>query len=260
MGTAETEPTHFKFTFDVNQAREVFNETRIGLVSLANNHILNFGPVGLTQTKENLNQLGIKYFGDLNESSGMVQNINGKRIATVAYNQFESGSLGKTLATINNLINETDAVIVYAHWGTEYDLQQNDRQRSLAHSFCDAGADLIIGSHPHVVQPIEIYDGKPIFYSLGNFIFDQYFSEDVKERLAVGISITDRKNMEFYLVPMYLEKNGQLSLMDEAKRTKFFNRLSVDSTVNTVDADNVKKMILKGRLEIKDKACDNCNN
>ena len=84
--------------------------------------------------------------------------------------------LGWVVEEIEKVKNKSDFVVVYTHWGLEYHLRESESQKNLAHMFVDAGADVIIGSHPHVVQPIEIYKEKVIFYSLGNLVFDQYFS------------------------------------------------------------------------------------
>jgi gamma-polyglutamate biosynthesis protein CapA len=245
VGTVETEPAHFKFTFDPQMAEDVLKKLNINVVSLGNNHILNFGSVGLSETKDNLNKFSVNYFGGGETSDYLIRDINGLRIAFVNYNAFSLKSAEKVVAQINEIKNKSDAVIVYTHWGKEYAISENENQRKLAHQFIDAGADLIIGSHPHVVQPIEGYNGKLIFYSLGNFIFDQYFSEDVKERLAVGVSIEDNE-FDFLLVPLYLEKNGELVMMEEKKRGRFLGRVAENSKVD----NNVKKGIQEGKFSI----------
>jgi Bacterial capsule synthesis protein PGA_cap len=66
-----------------------------------------------------------------------------------------------------------DFLIVFTHWGMEYHLQENDHQRYMGQRAIEAGADLVVGAHPHVIEPYEMYQGKPIIYSLGNFVFDE---------------------------------------------------------------------------------------
>jgi poly-gamma-glutamate synthesis protein (capsule biosynthesis protein) len=78
---------------------------------------------------------------------------------------------------------------VYAHWGDEYEKKPNSGQREFAHRLVDAGADLVIGSHPHVVQTKELYNDKWIYYSLGNFVFDQYFNDSVRCGAVVTVSL-----------------------------------------------------------------------
>ena len=102
---------------------------------------------------------------------------------------------------ISVLASATDMVIVNMHWGREYEHQYNKRQQEIAQALVDRGADMIIGHHPHVVQGMEIYHNKPIFYSLGNFIFDQYFSADTQEELAVE-AVIDGEGMELVLHPL----------------------------------------------------------
>ncbi len=97
----------------------------------------------------------------------------------------------KMLETVRDLASSSDYVVVNIHWGIEYQSKHGQIQQDLAHKLVDAGADAIIGHHPHVVQGSEVYKGKPIFYSLGNFIFDQYFSVETQRGLAVGLSFSE---------------------------------------------------------------------
>ena len=131
-------------------------------------------------------------------------------------------------------------MVVYAHWGREYELIQSESQQKIAHNFIDSGADLIIGSHPHVVQPIEIYKNKAIFYSLGNFVFDQYFSEDVKNELIVTASIIKDKT-EFVLTPLFKNENGSLFLGNQNKRSQLLERIANDSSIDNAIKEQIKK-------------------
>jgi poly-gamma-glutamate synthesis protein (capsule biosynthesis protein) len=83
---------------------------------------------------------------------------------------------------------QVDILVVSFHFGVEYS-PANTRQKQLAHAAIDAGADIVVGGHPHVMQRVETYNGKPIFYSLGNFIFDQYFSPYTLEGMVAEVSI-----------------------------------------------------------------------
>ena len=85
---------------------------------------------------------------------------------------------------------KVDFVIVMPHWGTEYKTTSTENQKYLAYRWIDAGADMVIGGHPHVIEESEIYKDKYIYYSLGNYIFDQWFEEDVKNGLAVNFKFT----------------------------------------------------------------------
>ena len=95
---------------------------------------------------------------------------------------------------VNELVKQEKAesrlVIIFPHWGNEYQTTHSSNQEKLAKEWIGAGADLIIGSHPHVVQDAQIIDKKLVIYSLGNFVFDQYFSDETQTGLIVGGKIT----------------------------------------------------------------------
>jgi gamma-polyglutamate biosynthesis protein CapA len=205
VGTLPGEKHHLIFTFEKSLAQTLFGKN-IKLVNIGNNHILNFGQDGLAETKANLSNANIGYFDD---NTTRIANVNNYKIGFVNYNQFVSGSLERTLKNIDNLKKQADLVIVYTHWGTEYKTDATDNIKNLGHSFIDSGADLVIGSHPHVIEPKEQYKGRWIYYSLGNFIFDQYFSPETKRGLAVEVSISPDKKMEYKDIPLILDNNGQ---------------------------------------------------
>jgi poly-gamma-glutamate capsule biosynthesis protein CapA/YwtB (metallophosphatase superfamily) len=205
IGTLPGEKHHLIFTFEKSLAKTLF-ESNIKLVNIGNNHILNFGQDGLAETKANLSSANINYFGD---NITYIANVNNYKVGFVNYNQFASGSRERTLENIGNLKKQADLVIVYTHWGTEYKPDAADNIKNLGHSFIDSGADLVIGSHPHVIEPVENYNGHRIYYSLGNFIFDQYFSPETKKGLAIEVTITPDKKMEYKDIPLILDNNGQ---------------------------------------------------
>jgi poly-gamma-glutamate synthesis protein (capsule biosynthesis protein) len=113
-------------------------------------------------------------------------------------------------------------VIVNVHWGVEYKRNSRKAEQDLAHWFVDQGVTAVIGGHPHVVQEMEIYKGAPIFYSLGNFIFDQYFSTDTQEGVSVGLTLNDGKVKDVYVFPFYGVKS-QVQLMEGERKAKFFD-------------------------------------
>jgi len=132
-------------------------------------------------------------------------------------------------------------LIVSLHWGEEYKLINSLAQQKLAHQIIEAGADLIIGHHPHVVQNIEKYQGKLIFYSLGNFIFDQYFSPDTQQGLAVGLEIYPDR-LFFRLFPLQINLS-QPVLMKKNKASEFLIQLAKRSDDKLVD--EIKDGIIK---------------
>ncbi len=210
---------NYLFTFDPQVAAETLAHWPF-ILNLGNNHILNFGPEGLTQTYQNLEKSGLLYFGytqpDQNKTAYLIKEINGITFGFVNYNQFVLGGQERALDDIAELRNLVDILVVYTHWGNEY-VQENQVIKDLAHQFVDAGADLIIGSHPHVVQGTEEYQGKQIYYSLGNFVFDQYFEEAVQNGLLVETKVCRSADIqtfhwEFIDRPIILNRDGSTKL------------------------------------------------
>lgn len=216
IGTVVGEKGHFSFTFDKSLATTLA-QNNIKVVDIGNNHILNFGEKGLEQTKSSLKESGVDYFGDPihQENNFIIKEISGVKIGFVSFNQFGGGSAEEIKRNIEIVRNKVDIAIVFSHWGKEYEKSPSDKIRSIVHSFIDAGADVVIGSHPHVIQDKEIYRGKMIYYSLGNFVFDQYFSAETMNGLAVKVSINpEDMSLKFEDFPLLLEKNGQTRLLN----------------------------------------------
>ena len=201
---------NYIFTFPMETARFLF-EKKVSIVNIGNNHIMNFGSAGLEQTRATLKSANVKYFGDpLNsEYRWYVKETKGVKIGFVSYNQFIEDGTKKALEDIEIIKSKADIMIVYAHWGEEYETISKNSQKELAHRFIDNGVDLVIGSHPHVVQEVEEYKGKKIYYSLGNFIFDQYFEEKTKNGLLVKVTIENNQITSTEEIAISMETNGQ---------------------------------------------------
>ena len=189
----------------------------IQIVNLGNNHILNFGQTGLTQTKFYLDQADIKYFGDIGRSNrdfSLVKHIRGYTIGLVNYNQFAEGSRERTIKELYRLAPSVDTLIVYTHWGTEYMPVSEPTIKKLARELVDAGANLIVGSHPHVVQDHELYMDTPIYYSLGNMVFDQYFQPEVRQGLLLKVEIEPASGeMALKEIPIEIQAGGEVRLV-----------------------------------------------
>jgi poly-gamma-glutamate synthesis protein (capsule biosynthesis protein) len=213
IGTVVGQKGHFSFTFHPSWAKTL-SQDNIKLVSLGNNHILNFDNDGVEQTEKYLTEAGIGYFGAPGGENlrYKIKELNGLKIGFVSYNQFELEAVDKTLADIEAVKKQADLVIIYTHWGKEYETSILPNIRMLGQQFIDAGADLIIGSHPHVIEASEEYKGKKIYYSLGNFIFDQYFSPQTTEGLAVRVIISPDKKLNFQEYQVKLKNNGQTEI------------------------------------------------
>ncbi|HBB37686.1 MAG: hypothetical protein UV82_C0008G0062 [Candidatus Magasanikbacteria bacterium GW2011_GWD2_43_18] len=192
------------FRFDPRLAPQL-RSYGFNMVTLANNHMLDMGRAGVPETKSVLKKAGIDFYGDAYEvatSSLLYKEIDGMRIAFLGFNDtFNSLNEATAIALIEEAKDQSDVVVLNIHWGVEYQESSHPRQQYLAHLFIDHGVDLIIGHHPHVVQEMEIYNNRPIFYSLGNFIFDQYFSVPTQQGFTVG-SVFHDDGISLYLFPV----------------------------------------------------------
>jgi poly-gamma-glutamate synthesis protein (capsule biosynthesis protein) len=126
--------------------------------------------------------------------------VNDICIGVIGWHEFSYKNDEFVLSKIQEMRSSVDYLVIYPHWGTEYATSPNKKQIQLAHSWIDAGADAIVGHHPHVVQTVEIYKDKYIFYSLGNFIFDQYFSFNTTHGIGVSAEVYKDK-VEYKVLP-----------------------------------------------------------
>ncbi len=181
-------PANFKFTFPTTTAQVLFDHN-IKLVNLGNNHIGDQGLEGINATHQYLTSAGVGYFGGLSGSE-LVSRVEKGNLSFVSYNQFGGDSVEKVVAAIVAESAQERTVVVYTHWGEEY-VGARPEVKEIAKKFVAAGADLVVGSHPHVVQESEMIGETPVYYSLGNFIFDQYFSTEVMNGLALKVNIKD---------------------------------------------------------------------
>lgn len=186
------------------------------ILSIANNHILNYGQDGLEQTKKFLSSSNLLY------SPLISSNSPNNKITIYQFNNLSFGFLSFDLVTYPHLslispislISPTvDILVVSLHWGAEYQKQPTEEQKKLAHQIIDAGAKIILGHHPHVTQPSEKYNGGLIFYSLGNFIFDQPWSEETKKGNLAKIIFEEKNIKSSELIPIYIQDFCQPQLI-----------------------------------------------
>ncbi len=187
-----TQAADKQYTFRLPHDRlHLMNEMGIDIVTLANNHILDFGPEGITDSIAALNEAGIRYVGageDLEEAKKLeIMEVGGRKIGFLGLSRvymapdwaaganhpgvFSTYDPTMALEEIAKADELVDYLVVYVHWGVERETTPKSYQQVMGRQYIDAGADLVIGSHPHVLQPVEYYNGKPIMYSLGNFVF-----------------------------------------------------------------------------------------
>jgi len=206
-GTIMGSPDNYRFTFPTTTAQLLFQHN-IKVVNIGNNHINDFGSEAISSTRKYLTDAGVSYFGGLAGNTSVYRVSNkGTDLSFINYNQFGGDSPEKTAELIASEHTAGRKVVVYTHWGEEY-TTPTERIRSVAKLFADNGADFIIGSHPHVIQEHEMIGNTPVYYSLGNFIFDQYFDSSVTKGLAVLLNISDgRIGVKEY--PLTIEKDGR---------------------------------------------------
>jgi len=202
-----------KYSFRMNpDILPVLKNTGFDIVSFANNHVGDWNMSAFKDTLSGLQEIGILKTGaGLNkeevtnptiiEKNGIKFGFLGASDVGPDWLEAKTDTGGILLASdpnlaeiIKNAKTKCDVLIVSFHFGEEYKLIHNARQEILAHMVIDNGADMVIGTHPHVMQDIEKYKGKTIVYSLGNFIFDQYFSKDTMRGMLFSATY-DGKNL-----------------------------------------------------------------
>ncbi len=219
------------FAFDPKNV-EALKKYGFNYFTIANNHAADQGAQGVKENREILTELNYQFSGCVDaavgDCSSTIIEVAGKKIGMVGLSQvYHELDQEKVIKIINNLKKQTDAVVVNIHWGVEYEHQFGKVQQNLAHAMVDAGAGLIIGHHPHVVQGMEVYNNVPIFYSLGNSIFDQYFSADTQEGLSVGTVLNFENNeitgVQLYFYP-YKMNSGKVMLRRDAEKNIFLQK------------------------------------
>ncbi|GGF22110.1 PGA biosynthesis protein CapA [Halobacillus andaensis] len=233
---------NFKTKPDAVEALENANFT---VANLANNNILDYGITGLTDTINTFNESETDVIGagqNLSEAEAIhYEDYNGVTVASLGFNDIleystlatdtSGGVLGADPQTFLPLIQEAkqnaDLVFVHVHWGKEYENAVQPRQRDFAHAMADAGADAIFGSHAHVLAPVEKYEDTVIFYSLGNFIFDQGWSR-TKESAIVQYHLEEDGSAQFEVMPAYIEetKPAPLSEKNRYRNTTILRKMT----------------------------------
>jgi len=202
-------------------------DANIGVLSVANNHIFDYGREAFLDTLAVLNLSGIDAVGggvnfeDAHRT--LVRDMKGTKVAFLAYTNLLPRSFGeKDSVPATSYLDEeimkhdigaaktlADIVVVSFHWGDEYSTKHNDWQERIAHEAVDAGATLVVGHHPHVVQEVEEYHGGYIAYSLGNFIFDQNFSPDTNKGLILEVKVDDKKIIGVKTIGVFFNSSFQ---------------------------------------------------
>ncbi len=204
----------------------------IDYVSLGNNHIRDAGANGIIQTIANLEKRGIAWSGagkDLAQARrpAMLE-AGGTKVAILGYDTVakyyaasatRAGSAQMSAAVVKADVAAArkagaELVIVFPHWGAEYDATPFTGQKRLAHAAIDAGADIVIGNHAHWAAAMEIYKGKPIWYALGNFVFDQVWSEPTMEGITLELTFVGTELRQIRMRPHIILDRAQPNFLD----------------------------------------------
>jgi len=206
---ADCQPTNEGMIFCGNEkAVEGLNFVHTDVVNLANNHFQNYGEKGETNTIRLLQENKIDFIGL--ENQPVIKTLKEKTFGFLGFDDVTTKIDNEDLRLkIEDLKKKVDFVIVYFHWGEEYTAQASERQKELAYLAIDAGADLILGSHPHWIQKAEIYKQKLIVYSFGNFVFDQMWSEKTKQGLIGKFVFNNQGLNKVFFYPVVIENYSQ---------------------------------------------------
>ncbi len=224
VGSVEPEKPN---TFRVHPRGLKYVRRHFDAVGLANNHSGDFGPKAFTQMLGLLKQSGVGYYGgghNLKEAhQPLLMERHGIRIAFLGYNEFQPRNFeadhdragvawSEDEQVVRDIVDarrvwKADVVIPVMHWGWEESIA-NARQRELARLMVDAGADAVIGGHPHRVQDTEQYKGKPIFYSLGNFVFEGFPDKVNNLGWVVRLAIDRQGVRDWKIHEVHIDQQG----------------------------------------------------
>lgn len=216
------------YTFMANPRVIPVLKKHFSAVSLANNHSFDYGTKAFDQMLDLLDSRGLRYFGAGRNIKSAHQpaifEVKGKRVAILGYSEFFPRSFealddrsGIAWSEDDYVVYDikqakekyqADYVIVFPHWGIEHEKFASTRQVNLAHLMIDSGADAVIGGHPHVTQNIETYKNKPIFYSLGNFVFNGFDDDDSNTGWVVRLTLEDNQPIKSETFVAKLDMNG----------------------------------------------------
>jgi hypothetical protein len=246
-----------QFTFRLSPSKvSMMNEIGVDIVTIANNHTLDYGTDALLDTCTALDGAGIQYVGagpNMERAKQLqTMEVKGKTIGYLAAsrvypdpnwvaNTQKPGMVSGYDPTI--LLEEIkkakplcDYLVVYVHWGIERDEKPQQYQRALGKQIIDAGADIVIGSHPHVLQGFEYYKGKPICYSLGNYIFGSSIPKTTLLRVDVDFN---QESTTLSLVPGTSKAGFTRTLTGDGEKKNFYQYLQGISFGVTVDDNGV---------------------
>lgn len=209
-------------------------------VSVINNHNLDYGRRAWEESNDLLMNAGIT---PVNSDNPVIFHHMKTKVSLLAFDLTKRGlGVNDALRKIRDSKLISNITIVSAHWGEEYQDRQNSVQQTIARKFVDAGADIVAGHHPHVVQGIEKYKQGLIFYSLGNFIFDQYHFSAVKQGLTIRMNYQDGKIKYVDLIPIKIYNNQPRFAEPNLRKL-------ILAGVANISASSLRPQILGGRID-----------
>lgn len=242
-GETESPTSEYRFAGPPEAAISLAN-AGIDIVSVANNHMWDYGKARLQETLDNLRNSEVLYVGANMESDKrfdpVILEVRGHKIAFLAMtnllNGYENVGAGDFVSFQNpdaivaeieklKVRNDIDWILVSLHSGAEYIEKPTQNTVNLSKRFIDAGADAIIGHHPHVPLPIDAYKGKPIFYSLGNFAFWQPFGFWTENSYLAKLILEEPHEVKYEIIPIDAGWQPEL-LTDEELIDKMLSRLN----------------------------------
>lgn len=238
------------------QALPALKDAGFDLLNLANNHSMDYGLEGLFDTIKFLDEVGLNHMGagkDADEAyTPHIVEINGLKIAFLGFTRVvpdvswkagkdqpglaETYNYTRPVESILQAKEQADLVIVFTHWGIERQDTPDKFQVELAHRYIDAGADLVVGSHAHVLQGFELYKGKWIAYGLGNFIFTSNGNSVTSKTAILEASCSKEQSCSLQIVP-FIIKSAKPEPLDDSASQILYKHLSDISINATLDSD-----------------------
>lgn len=280
IGDKENKKDDKKYTFLMpSKYTKGLKEAGYNILSISNNHILDNGTSGLYSTMRELKKNDLEYIGagkDYDEASKcLIKEIDGKKYAFISASAVlpdidwkasknKSGvndgyDVYKICEDIKKATKVANKVIVFMHWGAELEIVPNIKQKDAAHCFVDVGADLVIGTHPHILQEIEYYHGVPIVYSLGNFIYGGTSRDTMMLQVIFNYTVKPMGDIQLIIYPgradyehtkMYTNKQITKAVIKNLQDTSSTCYIGENGYVFSIDYINyIKKRMEKEKAE-----------
>jgi len=239
----------------------ILKNAHFNCINIANNHILQHGEKPFQETINILTESGIVCVGSKSIHEWHCEPViieKGKKLIGILGYAFERdryfkkeskyafGYSDRILKDVNRLRSSVDLLIVSCHWGLEFITRPSPYTITLARNIIDAGADLVIGHHPHVLQGIEKYKHGLIAYSLGNFIFDMLWDKRLRESMVLSVCWSSRDVINYKIIPIFINDSYHPLVMSSNKAKELIDRVAcLSEYINSQDIDDIEREYLK---------------